>query len=139
MNIADLMADHGIRPTANRILLAKALADASRPLSMGELELVLGSIDKSVISRTLTLFREHHLVHVIDSGADGVRYELCKSGHEDFDDDVHVHFYCEKCHTTYCMPDFPIPKVELPEGWESHSLTYLVKGICKECSNIKLF
>ena len=45
-------------------------------MSLSELEYKILSIDKSGIFRALTLFREHHLVHVIEDGGDGVRYEL---------------------------------------------------------------
>ena len=88
-----LLASHDIKPTANRIVVAKTLAAAERPMSLSELEYKILSIDKSSVFRVLTLFREHHLVHVIEDGGDGVRYELCHShdGHQE-DDDQHVHF-----------------------------------------------
>lgn len=94
-----LLTEHGVKPTANRITVAKTLAAARRPMSLSELEAGIMSIDKSGIFRALTLFREHHLVHVIEDGSNGVRYELCQShhGHDD-DDDQHVHFDRERCH-----------------------------------------
>ncbi|MCR4915496.1 MAG: transcriptional repressor, partial [Prevotella sp.] len=75
----EMLQEHGVKPTANRIVVVKALADAERPLSLSELEYKIMSIDKSGVFRALTLFREHHLVHVIEDGGDGVRYELCHS------------------------------------------------------------
>ena len=70
---------HGIKPTSNRIVVVRALETAGRPLSLLELETKIQTIDKSGVFRALTLFREHHLVHVIEDGGDGVRYELCHS------------------------------------------------------------
>ena len=104
-------------------------------MSLSELEYKILSIDKSGVFRALTLFREHHLVHVIEDGGDGVRYELCLShdGHE-HDDDQHVHFYCECCHRTFCLADTPIPSVQLPPGYELTNINYMAKGICPECS-----
>ena len=130
-----LLASHGIKPTANRIVVARTLAAAERPMSLTELEYKILSIDKSGVFRALTLFREHHLVHVIEDGGDGVRYELCLShdGHE-HDDDQHVHFYCEACHRTFCINDVPIPAVELPEGYQLSSINYMAKGLCPECT-----
>ena len=129
-----LLVAHGIKPTANRIVVAKTLAAAERPMSLSELEYKILSIDKSSVFRVLTLFREHHLVHVIEDGGDGVRYELCHShdGHAE-DDDQHVHFYCERCHRTFCLHDTPIPTVSLPEGYRLTSINYMVKGLCPEC------
>ena len=131
----EILLEHGVRPTANRIVVVKALADAERPLSLSELEYKIMSIDKSGVFRALTLFREHHLVHVIEDGGDGVRYELCRS-HDDHehDDDQHVHFYCEHCHRTFCIKDMPIPSILLPEGYRMYSINYMAKGLCPQCA-----
>jgi Fur family ferric uptake transcriptional regulator len=128
-----LLEEHGVKPTPNRILVAKALAEAGRPLSLMELEARLETIDKSNVFRALTAFREAHLVHVLEDAGDGVRYELCHSHHEEHDDDIHVHFYCTKCHRTYCLEDTPVPPVQVPEGYAPDSVSYLIKGICPDC------
>ena len=131
-----LLVAHDIKPTANRIVVAKTLAAAERPMSLSELEYEILSIDKSGVFRALTLFREHHLVHVIEDGGDGVRYELCRShdSHAE-DDDQHVHFYCERCHRTFCLHDTPIPAVQLPHGYHLASINYMAKGLCPECAS----
>ena len=51
-----LLTNHGIKPTANRIVIVKALAATEHPLSMKELEYSILSIDKSNIFRTLTIW-----------------------------------------------------------------------------------
>ena len=112
-----LMEDHGIRPTANRVLIASALLKGDGPKTMKELEMTLLSIDKSVISRTMALFRSHHLVHVIEGGTGVASYELCLSHDDDHDEDVHVHFFCEQCLRTICLNHVPTPSVAVPEGF----------------------
>ena len=129
----ELLEEHGVKPTANRIVVVKALASADRPLSLSELEYKILSIDKSGVFRALTLFREHHVVHVIEDGGDGVRYELCHSHHDGLDDDLHVHFYCEHCRRTFCLEEICIPEVTLPEGFMMTSVNFMVKGICPDC------
>ena len=52
-----MLIEHGIKPTANRLLVLKALADSHRPVTMSELEDAIDTIDKSGIFRTLTLFK----------------------------------------------------------------------------------
>ena len=133
MSLEELLEHHGVKPTANRLLIARALQDANRPLSLMELEARLETIDKSNVFRALSAFREAHLVHVLEDAGDGVRYELCHSHDEEHDDDVHVHFYCTHCHKTYCLEDTPVPPVGVPEGFSPESVSYLVKGICPEC------
>lgn len=132
-DVIDLMMHHGVKPTANRILISEALRKAGRPMSMGELEGELGSVDKSVISRTLALFREQHLVHTLHDGGDGIRYELCHSHSDELDDDSHIHFWCRNCGKTFCLEDIPTPAVQLPAGYEGESVNYMVTGHCPDC------
>lgn len=128
-----LLEEHGVKATPNRILVARALSNAGRPLSLMELEAQLDTIDKSNIFRALTAFREAHLVHVLEDAGNGVRYELCHSHHHDHDDDMHVHFYCTHCRRTFCLEDIPVPPVSVPGGYQPESSSYLIKGICPEC------
>lgn len=128
-----LLELHDIKPTANRIVVVNALMECERPMSLSELEYKILTIDKSGIFRTLTLFKEHHLVHVIEDGGEGVRYELCHSHSHEHDDDVHVHFFCEHCHKTYCFENIKIPQVDLPDGYEMTTVNYVIKGRCPEC------
>lgn len=132
MSLEELLEHHGVKPTANRLLVARALQESRRPLSLMELEEKLETVDKSAVFRTLVAFRDAHLVHMLDG--DPVRYELCHSNHEDHDDDLHVHFYCLKCHKTYCLDDTPIPQVKAPEGYAVQEASYLLKGLCPECA-----
>ena len=131
--ILKILEEHGIKATANRILIATALSDAGRPLSLMELEEMIETIDKSGIFRCLNTFKEHHLVHSIED-VEGTRYELCLSHDSDHDEDTHVHFYCERCHRTFCLDNIHIPPVVLPKGYDSRTSNYLVKGVCPECS-----
>lgn len=130
--IPSLLQEHGVRLTANRLLIARALEQAGRPLSIGELEERIDSIDKSNIFRTLNTFKDAHLVHVLEGEV--VRYELCHSHSHHHDDDLHVHFYCTKCHKTFCLEDTPVPPVSVPEGYQVEQLSYLIRGICPECA-----
>lgn len=128
-----LMQEHGIKATANRILILRALLQAGRPLSMTEIETALESVDKSIISRTLAAFREHRLVHAL-SGEDGVRYEVCHCAEEEEDSDRHVHFHCEVCGRTFCFEDLPIPDVRYPDGFSVGNVDYMAHGVCPDCA-----
>lgn len=128
-----LLEEHGIKPTVNRLLIVKALGAQRHPVSVKDLEDSLLTLDKSSIFRVLTLFREHHLVHAIETGEGIVKYELCQSHNEEQDDDEHVHFYCERCHRTICLHDIPVPQITVPEGYRAEGTNVLVRGICARC------
>lgn len=130
-----LLSEHGIKPTSNRIVVLRQLALSPRPLTLAELELQILSIDKSGIFRALTLFRDHHLAHVIEDGAGALRYELCHSHGGEEDDDLHVHFFCERCQRTFCLDGVPVPSVAVPPGFTVTSASHIVKGICPECAH----
>lgn len=130
-----LLEEHRIKPTANRIVIVRTLAAAMWPVSLAELENKIMTIDKSGIFRALTVFRENHLVHVIEDGSDSVRYELCHSSGEHEDDDMHVHFHCEECGRTFCLDNIPVPAIDLPDGYRMTAVNYVVKGVCAHCAS----
>ena len=66
-----MLLQHDIKPTANRIIIVRTLDSAGKPVSMKELEYSILSLDKSSIFRTLVVFKQHHLVHVIEDGEGG--------------------------------------------------------------------
>lgn len=132
--IISLFQHHGVRSTANRILVAELLMHSARPLSMVEIETLLPSMDKSSIFRALNVFREGRMVHIIEDGCGGARYELCQSCHEGgHDEDLHAHFFCECCQKTFCLEGVHIPQVDLPQGYEAHSANFVIKGLCPDC------
>ena len=71
--------------------------------------------------------------HAIENGSNAIVYELCLSHSHTTDEDAHVHFFCERCHNTYCLTDILIPSVDLPEGYQMKTANYLIKGICPDC------
>ena len=133
MDYSDILSRHGVRPTAVRILVYKALQGLHDTFSMGDLETALESVDRSTLFRTLTLFAAHHLVHEIDDGSGSTKYCLCHNDHVCSVEELHCHFYCESCHKTFCLDHTHIPVVRYPEGFELRQVNYLLKGLCPEC------
>ena len=132
-NCIERLEKKGVRVTSIRILVLNALMNASGTMSLGDLESVLETVDKSSIFRTLELFVKKHVVHAIDDGSGSVKYEVCEGEDECTLADMHTHFYCESCHKTFCLKDITAPLVNLPDGFQVHSINYIVKGICPAC------
>lgn len=124
----------GIRATANRILVYEMLSGVSRPLTLSDMERMNLQMDKSSIFRVLTLFHEHDVVHVFEDGRGVLNYELCHSDGACDMHDNHVHFYCEACQRSFCLEGIHVHSLPLPDGFHAHSLSFVVKGICAECS-----
>ena len=132
-DINSVLAEKGIKPTSNRILVMRELVKASHPVSLADLEISLEfSVDKASIFRVLELFSAKHIVRVIEDGSRSLKYELCGSGAHY--SDQHVHFYCEQCKKTYCFEDESVPVVNIPKGFSLHDINYMMKGTCPNCN-----
>lgn len=136
--IEKVLKNEGISPTPIRTLVYKCLMESDIPLSLSDIEISLDSVDKSSVSRTLNLFRDHHLVHVINDGSGSMKYEVCCSRDHKEEDDMHVHFRCETCGKTICLTTLSIPQVQLPKGYIPHETSYVITGVCSDCNKIEL-
>jgi len=124
----------GIKPTATRLLILREMFRGSETVSLPQLERLLPTVDKSTISRTLSLFLLNRLIHAIDDGSGSLKYNVCDDDCDCTVDDEHTHFYCEHCHRTFCLSQIHVPVVPLPEGFRLNSINYVLKGICPECT-----
>lgn len=124
----------GIKPTAMRLLILKTMMHRRDAFSLLDLENELDTADKSTIYRTIMLFLAHHLIHAIDDGSGSLKYAVCSTDCDCDIDDLHTHFYCEKCHRTFCLKSIHVPMVTLPPGFTVHDINYVLKGLCAECA-----
>lgn len=138
-DIVTLLEQRDIKPTAMRILVLRAMTSCNEAFSLQSLEDKLNTVDKSTIYRCITLFMTHHLIHAIDDGTGSIKYAVCDSschcGEEgEHLDDMHAHFYCERCQRTFCLNRISVPLVTLPGNFKVHSINYVLKGLCPQCS-----
>lgn len=146
LSLEERLVRAGIRLSPVRILVARVLDEASRPLSSLEIEAALDTVDRSSITRTLALFAEARLLHSVEDGSGAVKYEMCRSdrhlfgaGHDNDlsadDNDRHPHFHCRRCGMTICLPEIPMPVFQLPEDFLSETVNIVIKGLCGDCRN----
>jgi len=133
--VEKLLESKEIKPTSNRILIIRELMKSTNPVNLADLEILLGfTLDKASIFRVLELFTKKDVVHVIEDGSRSLKYELCHSETYHTIADQHIHFHCEQCKETYCLTCIKVPVVELPEGFHSHAINYVIKGLCPKCN-----
>ena len=131
MTVAETLTHHGVRPTAVRILVLRAIQHRSEAFSLADVEDWLPDMDRSSIFRALRLFTEHDLLHRIDDGSGLEKYCVCRC--EGTHHLNHIHFACTQCGKTYCLEDQTVPLVTLPDGFLPHDYEYVVKGVCPRC------
>lgn len=130
----DKLKHRGIRPTATRLLILRNMMRGDEAVSLPDMERYLPTVDKSTISRTLSLFLLNRLVHVIDDGSGSLKYAVCSDDCDCSVEDEHTHFYCISCHRTFCLKHIAVPVVDLPPGFTLSSINYVLKGLCPECA-----
>lgn len=130
----NLLESVNINPTPNRLLVLEALLNAQHPISITDIDTLLDTVDQSTIFRSITLFEEKKLVFCIDDGTKSPKYELVMSKIDPSFPEHHVHFYCEGCNATYCIPSIEISNLKLPSGYTAESMNFVVKGKCSKCS-----
>ena len=133
-NDALRMSNSGVRPTAVRLLIYRFMKSSVNPVSSLDIEAALETVDRSTISRALTVFLENDIIHSIDDGSGLLKYEVCRGEHDHSIHDMHVHFRCTKCGKTVCLPSTAIPEVTLPEGFVAANANYVISGLCDKCS-----
>lgn len=86
------LLDRDVKPTALRLLIFKAMVEYPQAFSLSDLEAVLETVDKSTISRTITLFHDHLVIHSIDDGSGSIKYSVCNDDCQCTLNELHVHF-----------------------------------------------
>lgn len=124
-----------INPTAMRLLILDFLERQSSAVSLTDMELAMEPLDRVTLFRTIKTFEERGLAHRIEDGTGTTKFAICA---EDCNSrqhqDLHVHFYCNNCKETFCLPKTHIPEVELPDNYLAIERELIVKGVCARCS-----
>ncbi len=133
--LENILEQKQINITAMRLLVLDALLQHQHAVSVNDLEKMLQPVDRITIYRSIKTFEQRGLVHFIADGSGSDKFALCAEtcgpgGHQD----MHVHFLCNVCHNTLCLPKALIPPVVLPQGFYTEAYELLVKGICQSCA-----
>lgn len=136
MNSIDLN-EHKLRETPCRKAVLTYFEKAKFALSYADLEKkLIHEFDKVTLYRTLKSFQQAGIIHKVLDDVGGAKFALCNdtcASHENKHQHDHVHFKCEKCEQTVCFDEIIIPKIGLPEGYESTEINLLIQGVCKNC------
>lgn len=123
-----------IRPTAMRLLVLEKLTEQQTAVSLSEMEAGFEQVDRVTLYRTLKTFEEKGLVHQIIDGGGLTKYALCQEDCTCAMEDLHVHFYCNSCKETYCLPKVKVPGIQLPNRFRLEEVNMVVKGACDQCA-----
>lgn len=133
--IDHILKNNQLSVTGSRKRILELFLRSNGALAHSDIETKTGErFDRVTVYRTLQTFLEKGIIHTIPTSDNSIRYALCKDecgeGHHH---DNHVHFLCNACGNTICLPEITIPEVKLPTGFLPSEYQMIVKGTCKEC------
>ena len=68
-DIERILTDAEVKPTAIRMMVMKEIIAIGHTFTLSDMEIMLETVDRSTLFRTLTLFLEHKLLHEVDNGS----------------------------------------------------------------------
>ncbi len=132
---APLLRRNTLKVTQPRLRVLQIISEKETAISQPELEKLLGdSIDRVTLYRVLATFEEKGILHKIFDLHGTATYALCSTDcNEHHHQDEHVHFICTACNSIYCLEDFKMPKINLPDGYQLHAIGVNAVGLCAQC------
>lgn len=132
--IEKVLAAKQVRVTAMRLLIYKCLAAKEIAVTLRDIENAFEKVDRTTLYRTIKTFEKKDIVHQIDDGTGIAKYALCETGCKcNINKDLHVHFHCNNCEKTICLPDHKIPSIKVPNDFVAENINLVIKGVCKSC------
>jgi Fur family ferric uptake transcriptional regulator len=128
--------DLGLRVTAPRLAVLRALADADRPLSHAEVVTLLGDDigwDRATVYRNLVALVGVNLVRVASHAGGITRYELARESDAECN---HPHFVCDDCGIVSCLPGteiVPPKKGQWSKAMKAAEVQFV--GRCPSCAS----
>lgn len=134
-SIENLLKRNALSVTGARIKILELFHQSKAALAHADIESeIQDKFDRVTVYRTLQVFLEKGILHIIPTSDNTIQYALCKDeckeGHHH---DNHIHFVCKECGNTTCLAETLIPPVKLPQGFTAYEYQMIVNGCCIEC------
>jgi Fur family transcriptional regulator, ferric uptake regulator len=133
-DLASRLAEAGVRPTRQRLLVLEALEAEPHDATAQELHARLRKhgerVGLATVYRTLSLLSRKHVVDELSHRVGESCYRLCAPGH-------HHHLVCTSCHRVEelddCTLDEWLAAASRSRGFSATSHTLEVSGVCGDC------
>ena len=130
-----ILEKNNVKPTAMRLLILRYLINNNVMVSLTDIEKHFYKSERTTLYRTLKTFVDNNIAHKVEDGSGITKYAIClENCHCSIDSDLHVHFHCNVCGETTCLPDNKIPSLNLPKTFILEEINLVVKGTCDKCN-----
>jgi Fur family ferric uptake transcriptional regulator len=136
--LRERIRERGLRATASRVAVMRALSRAGRPATHGDLAAELSSEgwDRATVYRNLVDLTEAGFARRVDMGDHLWRFELQdeRSAHAPTE---HPHFLCDACGEVACLPKDAVQvsaSARTPRALKKRNVQIQIKGRCDRCA-----
>ncbi|WPU66946.1 Fur family transcriptional regulator [Peredibacter starrii] len=136
----DLLTEKGLNRTKVKIKILQILSESQKPLSVPEIHGKLDeTCDVSTVFRSITQYKEKHLVHEVNLDEGFFRYELVQDKHDHHDHHHHHHHHvrCRVCGDIQSIEHCdlgPFEKAIAKLGFKDMEHRLEFTGVCSKCS-----
>ncbi|MCI9284587.1 MAG: transcriptional repressor [Muribaculaceae bacterium] len=129
-DILDTLAAHGIKPSAQRIVILRYLMEHRIHPTVDEIHTSLQAehptLSRTTVYNTLKLLAASGAIRCLEMGvAEGARWDYAEA--------EHAHFVCTRCGSVTDMPLAGASFPTVPGGYEVESVALSFKGVCPQC------
>ena len=137
IDIVALLKNYGLHITDARKMVLSAFIKNKNALTQRDIcQVTETGFDRVTIYRTLEVFVEKGIIHIIPSKDTIIRYSLVRTVNNVDCYKNHLHFLCDNCGKTICLDMMPVPSIALPAGFSGKETEVIIKGTCKDCKEV---
>ena len=134
LQIKKIIKECGLTVTKMRKKVLSVFLNSAKPLSLDDIQSLVGYIDRVTLFRILSIFEEKKIIHVIRLDRGGKLFALCESCNKDNHNHNHIHFQCEECDDVSCLPIQHFPQFTIPK-YRISNVNISMNGLCVKCNN----
>ncbi len=128
MTSAEILQQHGIRPSLTRVIIYDYLRAHRTHPTADEIYQALSptapTLSKTTVYNTVKLLSASGVIKTITIEEQQARFDACT--------DIHGHGLCTKCGKVFDF-DTALPKMSLPEGFDILATEVYCTGTCMDC------
>ncbi len=129
MTSAQILQEHGIRPSLTRVMIYDYLREHRTHPTADEIYTALSpnapTLSKTTVYNTMKLLSAEGVIKTITIEEQQARFDACI--------DTHGHFLCKECGKVFDF-DTELPKMKMPQGFEPTVTEIYCIGKCPKCN-----
>lgn len=129
MTSAQILQEHGIRPSLTRVMIYDYLRAHRTHPTADEIYTALSpnapTLSKTTVYNTMKLLSAEGVIKTITIEEQQARFDACI--------DTHGHFLCKECGKVFDF-DTELPQMKIPQGFEPTVTEIYCIGKCKGCN-----